>query len=615
MSNKKNKFSAFKLFYDEFIYRENKSVSYDGIKRNIDNIKEFTIELRKTPKFDVEQYMKILDRTNKRIKEQLDNILKVNKGFLEFYLILYKNHATLSNDKVQDVPFIISTSFYDDYRIDNKSVFDLENSNYVIPRYSSLEKKNIRNEAKKMAKIKYFIKLLNESTNSSKYKKFIDKITYLLKIKPIIRESHFDYFKRLDNHINECKHLWNRIEEYAKKCEDYEFISEKMEIAYKRRFTDWNESIKEIVNEYFDELYNDMINDSEIKGRFSLVNEMTYEAYRETIDNLIQEKEYLVKQFDEGKFSGYSNNGDSYLLQFKSVLINSFFDSRYKKNVGINDGIDAFVHRAIELYTLADDLDDQIFEKIIFDASHSSELRRGNDATTALIVKIYELYNPLYLLSIYERARTEFEDLLDKKTLDFVREYNVKLLDKKMEYDFHGPLPTMGTIRTKIIERRKKFIFEHCITELYSRELLDSYDTRNYDLNVVCKDIPIDDMVDLYHRMKHKIENFDFSNMNFVDSSLVADDYEKNLTLLTAQEFVVKNIFAKLKVKITNDKEILDKYIDICDNYLHEDILFIDNVIKINDDTLRNFEEDRIIFLRTTEWNRFLKNNKLKGSF
>ena len=75
------------------------------------------------------------------------------------------------------------------------------------------------------------------------------------------------------------------------------------------------------------------------------------------------------------------------------------------------------------------------------------------------------------------------------------------------------------------------------------------------------------------------------------------------------------NIFSKLKCKTNNDRDVLDKYIDICENYLKEEILFVDNVIRINDDTLKKFEEERIDFVRTTEWNRFLKNNKLKGSF
>ena len=614
MNSKNSKFSAFKLFYDEFIYKENNAVSYEGVQKSVDAIKNLTLELRKTPKYDVEQYMIKLDRIHKRLMEQLKNILKVNKSFLEFFLLLYKNHKSLSNDKVEDVPFIIATSFYDDYRLDNKSATELENSPFVVPRYTSLEKKNIRNDAKKVSKLEYFIRLLRNSKNTLLYDQFLVKISYMLKLKPVMNESHYEFFRRIDSHLVECERLWERLEDKAKTNEDYENISEIMGIAYKKKFVDWNKDIKAIVNEYFDTLYNNMKNSNEVKGKFNLTNEISFETFRETVDMLVEEKESLIKQYEHDEFSSYIYEGDSYLLQFKKVLIDSFFDYRFKSKLQEFDDVNSFVDRAIELYGLATDLENQIFEKIMFDASHSPELRRGNDASTALIVKIYELYNPLYLLSIYEKSKHRFDDLLDKKNIDFKREYNVKLLDKKMEYDFHGPLPTMASIRAKIIDRRKEFIYEQCITELFSRELLKTYDTRNYDLNVVVKDVFVEDVVNLYYRMKHKIEDFNFDSMNFVDSALVDDGYEKNMTLMAAQEFAVKSIFTKLKCKVSSDREMIDKYIDICENYLKEDIIFINNVIKVDDSSLKVFEEQRGLFVKNSEWNRFLKNNKLKGS-
>ncbi|MGN1372020.1 MAG: hypothetical protein ACI4XM_07105 [Candidatus Coprovivens sp.] len=613
MTSKKNKFSAFKLFYDEFVYRLNDAVSYKNVEIHINNIRELTMDLRKTPKYDISQYMTKLSRINKRIKEQLDNILIKDRKFLEFFLILYKNHKELSNDKVEDVPFIISTSFYDDYRLDNKSITELESSSYIIPRYTSLEKKNIRLEAKRFSRLEYFIKLLRNSKNTLLYDKFLVKISYMLKLKPVINESHYDYFRRLDSHMIECERLWERLEEKAKTNEDYENISEIMEIAYKKKFIDWNKEIKAIINEYFDNLYSEMKNSNEVKGKFDLTNDISFETFRENVDMLVEEKESLMKDYESGNFSSYIYDGDSYLLQFKKILIDSFFDYRFKTRINMNDDIDLFVDRAIELYSLATDLENQIFEKITFDASHSSELKRGNDATTALIVKIYELYNPLYLLSIFEKSKNEFEKLLDAKNIDFKREYNIKLLDKKIEYDFHGPLPTMKSIRTKIVERRKEFILEHCITELFSRDLLKSYDTRNYDLNIVAKDISVSDMVNLYYRMKNKIDEFNFDNMNYLDRGLVLEGFEKQITLSALQEFVVKNIFKKLKCKSVNDLDLYNKYNDICRKYLNEDVIFINDDKKEDTISIDDFEEIRNIFVRNSGWNMFLKNNKLRG--
>lgn len=613
VTSKKNKFSAFKLFYDEFVYRLNDAVSYKNVEIHINNIRELTMDLRKTPKYDISQYMTKLSRINKRIKEQLDNILIKDRKFLEFFLILYKNHKELSNDKVEDVPFIISTSFYDDYRLDNKSITELESSSYIIPRYTSLEKKNIRLEAKRFSRLEYFIKLLRNSKNTLLYDKFLVKISYMLKLKPVINESHYDYFRRLDSHLIECERLWERLEEKAKTNEDYENISEIMEIAYKKKFIDWNKEIKAIINEYFDNLYSEMKNSNEVKGKFDLTNDISFETFRENVDMLVEEKEALMKEYESGNFSSYIYDGDSYLLQFKKILIDSFFDYRFKTRINMNDDIDLFVDRAIELYSLATDLENQIFEKITFDASHSSELKRGNDATTALIVKIYELYNPLYLLSIFEKSKNEFEKLLDAKNIDFKREYNIKLLDKKIEYDFHGPLPTMKSIRTKIVERRKEFILEHCITELFSRDLLKSYDTRNYDLNIVAKDISVADMVNLYYRMKNKIDEFNFDNINYLDRGLVLEGFEKQITLSALQEFVVKNIFKKLKCKSVNELDLYNKYNDICRKYLNEDVIFINDDKKEDTISIDDFEEIRYIFVKNSGWNMFLKNNKLRG--
>ena len=116
------RFSAFKLFYDEFIYKKNNSVSYALIERNIDEIRKIVLDIRKTPKFNVDSYMEKLNRLNSRLKEQLEAILKANIGFFDFYLIIYKNHNVLSNEKAKDLPFVISCSFYDDYRLDNKTI-------------------------------------------------------------------------------------------------------------------------------------------------------------------------------------------------------------------------------------------------------------------------------------------------------------------------------------------------------------------------------------------------------------------------------------------------------------------------------------------------------------
>lgn len=609
-----NNISAFKLFYDEFIYKENKAVSYVNISENIAKIRELVIELRKTPKYNLQQYMEKLDRVYKRLKENLDNILVVNRNFFEFYLIIYKNHNVMSNDRVEDIPFVLLTSFYNDYRLDNKSADDLENSEYVIPKYSSLEKKDIRKEAKSVSKLEFFISLLKKSNNRYLYEKFLDKSVHILRIKPLINESNYDFYMRIDSILSEYERLWKRLEEKARNNEDYEVISEVMEIAYKRKFNDWDVDIRILINEYFEELYRSMRSNKEVRSMMSVVNEITFEHYKESCDQLNEEKNNLLKDFENNRYVPFIQDGKSYLLNFKNVLANSFFDKRFKSKLVLDDDVDAYVDRAIELYALADELDDEIFEKVMFDASHSPVLKRGNDVHTALITHIYELYNPLYLLGIYEETKKEFDELLNKKSIEFKREFDLELIRKKDEYDYHGPIPSKESIRLKIVERRKKFILDNCITELFSRDILGNYDTRNYDLSIIAKDISVEDMVNLYYLMKNKIEDFNFESMNFINRGLVDKDYDKNITLKTAQEFAVKAIFNKLKNKAKNDEELNNAYKDICSNYLKEDILFLDVVTTEEDNGRDEFEKTRKEYSKNTNWNKLIKDNKIKIS-
>lgn len=614
MINTKKKFSAFKLFYDEFIYKENTAVSYDNIERNIEEIRDLTLEIRKTPKFDVKFYMEKLNRANKRLKKQLDAIYSVNNRFFEYYELLYKNHNFISTDKVQDMPFVISCSFYDDYRLDNKTSEELENSSVVVPKYSSLEKKNIRNEAKSLSRLEYFIKLLKDSKNNEIYKKFLNKCNYILRLKPFFNENHFNYTERIKIYLDEFRHLWLRLEEKAKGTEDYENISEMMSIAYKKRFTDWNEEIEKLISEYFDNLYNKMINDNVVRTKINVVNDISFETYMDSCDELIKEKESLFNEYNNDTFLTYEYDGDSYLLQLKKVLINAYFDCRYKNRLNDISSLDEYVDRALELYSLADELNDQIFEKIIFDASRSELFRRGNDARSALVSKVYELYNPLYLLTRYEETRVEFDKGLNKKDRTFKRDFNAKLMDKKKEFNYHGPIPTMKTIKTKITEKRKDFILKNCITELYSWNILGEYDTRNYDLNVIAKDISIDDFVNLYYRAKDKIEDYDFNFLDFANKGLVDKDYNKKKTLISLQEFVVKNLYSKLKGNASTKQEKENMYEDICNQYLKENIMFLDNKSDDgNSGDLDRFKEIRDNYIKASEWANLLTNNNMKN--
>lgn len=615
MKKNMKRVSAFKLFYDEFVYRENSSISYASIERNIDKIRELTLGLRKTSKVDVDFYMVKLDRANSRIKEQLNEMYKVNVALFEYFFLLYKSCMEMCHDKVSDMPFLISCAFYEDYRLDNKTAEELESSPYVVPKFTSLEKKEIRNDAKGMTKFEYFVKKISNSENVTQYTKFIDKARAIMNTKPNINESHSDYFARVERFLKDFEAICGRLEEKAKLNGDYEIVSDYMEVVFRKKFNEWSVEIKKVALEYLDKTYKKMKESNEIKVCFNLANDISFESFKDLTEDLIKEKEKYMKLFENGKFNSIEIMDDSYISKFKENLINSFFDKRYINSLNDNSNVMEYVERTIDIYNLAEDLGNQIFERIMFDASHSSSLKRNNDVRSAIITKIYDLYNPIYLLALFEKAKNGFESLLANNSSKFIKDYNAKLAEKKLQYDFHGPLPTMNSIKMKVLDRRKEFIVEHCITELKSRDLLESYDTRNYDLEIIAKDIEVNEMITLYDQIKYKVNTFDYSSLYFYNKEIALDGYEKQETLKAAQEFVVKDICSKLKINNLSAKEMKERYRDICYGYFNEECIFINDKEEIEvSDNLESFYEIRNRFIQSSKWNEFLTNNKIKSS-
>lgn len=613
MSKKGKRVSAFKIFYDEFVYKESSHISYLTIERNINNIRNLTLELRKTSKADFELYSTKLDRINKRIREQLNEIYKINSSLFEYCLLLYKASLENCNDKVEDMPFLISCAFYEDYRLDNKTPEELESSANVVPKYSSIEKKNIRNEAKGLTKFEFFLERLKSC--ESRYKRFLEKIKVVVNLKPKINESHHDFILRVEEKVNSIETMFPKLEKKAKFNDDYENINDYMEIAFKKSFVAWPNEIRNSIIEHFDTLYKKLKNSSEVRNCFNLANDISFETFKETIDSLIEEKAKYMKQFENGKFKPVEFLDDSYVSKFRETLVNSFFDERYLNKLNNNPTVDECVNRAIGLYDLAEDLGSQIFERVMFDSSHSEELKRNNDVRNAIVTKIYDLYNPVYLLAIFDKAREGFESILNNNDKKFIKEYNEKLAFKKLEYGYHGPLPTMKTIKTKIAERKKDFILEHCITELKSRDILGDYDTRNYDLSVFAKDIEINDLINLYERIKWKINGFDYDSLYFYGMDESIKENEKNIALKAAQEFITKAIYNKIITKHLSSEETKNSYRDICYNYFNENCIFIDDSNVDNEDELLNeFNKNRNKFNTCSKWKDFLNNNKLESN-
>lgn len=605
MSKETKKFSAFKLFYDEIIYKDRVNVAYDNIAKNLRKIKELTMDIRKFPKIDLKEYHHRLEKNNKKMKEQLYEIAKKNKALYEYYYIIYKTQVEICTEKIEDMPFVIYCSFYEDYRLDNKTVEELESSRFTIPKYTSLEKKKIRDTAKTMTRFEYFVKLINESKHPEKYRDFINKTSIMMSIRYLVKETKEEFLSQID--FGGYKKLFEHLEDEARLCEDYEIISDKMGIAYKRKFINWSKELDDCIIEHYDKKYKEMRNSREMRGVLNEVNDISYEEYQKIIENLIREKNDYMTQFFEGKFTKVESKDDSFTSKFKENLINTFFDPRYINEISSSSTADDYVSRAMELYSLADDLGNQIFEKIIFDAGHSPVLRRNNDVRSSIIEKMYELYDPLFLLTIYDKTRNGFEGILNNNAPRFIQEYNFKLTEKKLKYNYHGPLPSPTIIMMRVNERKKSFIIDNCQTELKSK--YTGYDTRNYDLSLVAKGLYINDMVDLYDRMKQKISSY--------TASIKASPSQKRRIMVDLQEFIAKDIYSKLNVTAINKEDENNKYRDICHGYLNEKCLFLtdsDEIELNNSNRLEDFIKNKREYNKTSKWANFISRKNIKTS-
>jgi len=223
------------------------------------------------------------------------------------------------------------------------------------------------------------------------------------------------------------------------------------------------------------------------------------------------------------------------------------------------------------------------------------------------------LYSPFITLEKYEELRMDFEKKLNKKSVTFLKEYEDLVSSLKVKYDYHGPIPSKTFIIMKVNEQKKKFLFDNCIMDLRNRDVTGVYDTRNYDLTIVAQGLITDDLVEVYQKMKYKIESYDFSTLRFLDKTIGEDEYEKKNMLKHLQEFIVKQIFKNLYKSRMNQDEENNRYKDICFTYLKEKCLFVsdDNLDKIYKNKFLAFLNSQSNYENSSKWNLFCKENKL----
>ena len=601
--SKREKFSAFKLFYDEFVYNENDNISYLKIKRYIDKIRNIVIDIRKMSKKDVERYNSKLERVNKRVKIYLNEIAVLEPEIFNLYNVLYKQNVPFCNDSVKDMPFVVSCSFYEDYRFDNKEYDDIECQLHNVPRFSSVEKRQIKIDAKDFTIIQYFVYLLENSKYETRYRMFVTEYKKVIMVRPELSESHYDYFLRLDKYFKKISRLLFRVENKTKYNGDYEEIVGKLYVAFKRTVVSFEKEFVQELKDYFDLVYNDYKSSKDVFSSINIVNTIKYDEYLEMKNFFKGEKDKYEKMFTDGRFVGVTVNNKSFACKMREDLINNYFDSRYYFNFVESPDVMSLVEKTISLYTLADDLVDQLFLKCKFDSAHSRKLNRCNDSQSSLYKYIYSLYDPFDLLKRYERLRKKLLKFLEEQDNEFNSLYNSLLYKEKLEYDIHGPLPTIKIINTKLNDKKIDFILNNYENELYSFE--KDYDTRNYDLNVMADGISINDMVSLYDRIK----------FNIFDCTLKVDYSKVDKKLLFVIREIQRFICEDIHNKLPDGKVSMNGVKDICYSYLNDEVLFENdiNYSSSSNGDMTEFNAVKDKFNKKSSWVKFLNDNKIGG--
>ena len=484
-------FLVFILFYDNFLYRNNVMIEYDKINKYLNKIIEILKKATTVYHDDEGLYVENLTKYQNGIKKELDNIMDVYPYFFEKYYELYNRNVDNYNT-ISDMPFVISCSFYNDYG--NNDVQD----DYV-QRLTSIDKKRLRDKAKKMSFIQFYKEVLKDF-NTTSYDVLIDLLDYFINIDISIKISFEDNKKKYMNDLKKLLITNQRVLEKTKLNDDYNIIKDKMELVYRGCFNNFQERLELELNNYLLSLYeNKKKNISDFYDTI-VTNDLSYGLYK---DFVVKEKRYKEK-FDKiyANKQNVKPNSITVAPLLRKRLIKIYYDSRFlfekEKSIKI------LGEKINGIKSLAQDIKDIIWEYILFVSSHTDYLKRNNTVRYAIINTLYQLYNPNDLLIRYDKVRNELVDYL-KQNSD---------LSNKLELNTTNfeELLSQEDIINDIKKRRKEFIINNAADNLVSK--CNDYDTREYDLYYMASDLDINELREIYNELRRntKIEANDLLN-------------------------------------------------------------------------------------------------------
>ncbi len=571
---KDSKFSAFRLFYDDFVYKNHPLVDYKGIEEYIVDIRNLSRDMRNTYPGNKE-YMTKLNETHLKFRKLLDKIYELNDILFKVYFDSYKKKSSFGTDSEKDMPFVIATSFYNDYRLREDGTLDYS---VLIPRYTSLEKKEIRDCYKENGLIGLFIYLLKKGQGN--YNTLIARINNLQNLNVAYNESLAMFNDRFNNVLDDVNDLINKCEEKSRNSMDYYNIKDAIEVVYKKKYDSWVSLLSEAFKELLTKIYQKDKENKKVLYFEVEKNDISFEDFETYCSELVIEKERYLDIIANGNYPKIDVAKKEYCADFRKKLLEEYFDKRLFFNLPKDNALEKVANIGYNLGLFAKDLIIRIFEKNKFDAAYSKNLNRNNDVKSAIVRKLYELYDPCFLLSVYEEKRLEYLKYLKRMGEDFQSQVEYLINKIATNSGISGELLTEKKILNELVTKRYNFVVQN-IDDLKSQDIFEYYDTRNYDLEVFLIDIDTNNLVKLYNELKKKIENNEFSS-----NTCISREYnDKKVFMLSALLELFVRVIAERESNINyynNEKLRIKVYKNIALDYLgekmYEDIHEEDNI-------------------------------------
>lgn len=567
-------------------------------------------------------YNKKLIRKEKRLEKILKKIAVKEPSFLLNFMEEYIEKVDNTNKETD--PMIISRnlsqSFYDIYKIkaSRKNNIVTQKNNYqnkeqdIVINLTIKEKKDLDKKEKNNKEFSTFLSELKKCkyNNINRQLNALDKI---IQIEVHKKENKKDYEKRINKILRYANH---NIDMIFKKGNTYPFRKNFIKVLSTIIYLyDINEKTPTKLKERLKgslkiELLNKYNNSDEHKKSYNYGYEIPSDTSIETIvkvnEELEKEKYELIERYKRGekiKFDRiFSNN-----IQNKKIdMINSYFNKKYYFELTEESSEEDFVKVILNLCELADEITDDLFKKVLFDAHDSSNLSTIQSyEKTEVLRTIYNLYNPLEKLDNYNNSKSRFEKiflLLNSSKRDAI--YKLVYEEKQKKHlSISELLPSRETIMNNLEIRETKFIESHAVEE-FKYKVMNSGKYLNYDLEIVARDIKVDNLPNLYQKLKRNI-----TYTNFVEEIKPGEDRERKYkearmiqrkTLAVAQEMIAKSILnksyeRKYDISYDNYQTILN---NIYENILHEERLntTYDEVYDEAEVIERNYQEKKRIW-------------------